>query len=148
MANTRRRVTRIHAQFTPYLLNVVVSRLNGPFQQFLHQRKLTLTHWRVLAFLVEGDGVPVTELADWTATDPSTLSRALLRMERDGLIERLGRAGDSRVVDVFVTDQGRLVFADVLPTALAMNRQALRGISIAEQKTFNGTLARILRNLA
>jgi DNA-binding MarR family transcriptional regulator len=128
-------------------LNVAVGRLNAPFQQFLHQKGFTLTHWRVLAFLVEHDGLPVRELALRTATDPSTLSRALLRMERNGLIDRLGRGKDSRVVEVYVTDQGRLAFAAILPTALAMNRAALRGICPSDQQTMIAVLEGMLRNL-
>ncbi len=136
-----------HARFLPYLLNRVTSRLNVDFQLELHRRGLTLTHWRVLAFLSERDGLPVTELAGMIAADQSTVSRALLRLEREGRIERRPAASDNRVVEVFITDAGRALFHDILPTALRLHQAAVRGIDARELAALSRTLTRILANL-
>jgi MarR family transcriptional regulator, organic hydroperoxide resistance regulator len=136
-----------HAAFLPYLLNRVTTRLNVEFQQELHRHLLTLTHWRVLAFLSERDGLPVTELAQFTATDQSTLSRALARMDRDGLITRRAGTRDSRVVQVFITGAGRDLFNTVLPQAMRLHRAAVRGLAPQQLELLAATLGRILVNL-
>lgn len=143
----RRREHPGHAQFVPYLLNRVTARLNAPFQQVLNQRQMTLTHWRVLAFLAEHDGLPVTLLADRTATDQSTLSRALMRMDSEGLVARRAHASDHRVIEVHLTPKGRALFDALLPEALAQHKHAVRGIPAAEVQALTATLSRILANL-
>ena len=67
-----------HHHFLPYLINRVTSFLNVEFQKVLDGYGLTLTHWRVLAFLAEQDGLSVSALADATVTEQSTLSNAAM----------------------------------------------------------------------
>lgn len=136
-----------HSSFTPYLLNVVTNRLNAGFQSELIRRRMTLTHWRVLALLSEQDGLPVTVLAERIATDQSTMSRALLRLEQQHLVARRTGARDSRVVQTFLTAKGKQQFEEILPIALGFAESALRGIDAAELASLHRTLGRILENL-
>lgn len=136
-----------HNAFLPYVINRVTSRLNVDFQAELRARDMTLTHWRVLAFLAETDGLGVSALADYTVTDQSTLSRALQQMERLGLVERRVPAHDNRYVEIHVTARGRALFAEILPIALALRDRALAGLSASEQENLLDLLRRVLANL-
>jgi DNA-binding MarR family transcriptional regulator len=136
-----------HARFLPYLLNRVTSRLNTGFQAELHRRGMTLTHWRVLAFLAEHDGLPVSALADMTATDPSTLSRALMRLDSQGCVSRRPGASDNRVVQVTLTAEGRRVFREIAPIAQRLHEAAIRGLAPEELDALGATLSKILANL-
>jgi DNA-binding MarR family transcriptional regulator len=136
-----------HNAFLPYVINRVTSRVNVDFQDGLRARSMTLTHWRVLAFLSETDGLGVSALADYTVTQQSTLSRALQQMERLGLVERRTQGDDNRLVRIQITAGGRALFADILPLALQLRDRALAGLSAAEQQTLLDLLQRVLLNL-
>jgi len=138
---------RGHNRFLPYLLNRVTNRLNADFQAALRRRGMTLTHWRVLAFLNETDRLGVSALADCTVTDQSTLSRALQQMERQGLVERLASAADNRFIEVHVTTRGQVLFADILPLAIELRDCALDGLADAERERLLDLLSHILDNL-
>lgn len=136
-----------HNRFLPYVLNRVTSRLNTDFQAALRHRGMTLTHWRVLAFLNETDGLGVSALADFTVTDQSTLSRALQQMERKALVERRPGAADNRFVEVHITATGRRLFADIVPLALQLRDRALDGLAADDREHLLDLLSRILDNL-
>jgi DNA-binding MarR family transcriptional regulator len=108
---------------------------------------MTLTHWRVLAFLNETDGLGVSALGDRTVTDQSTLSRALQQMERQGLVERLANSADNRFVEVHVTTRGKVLFAEILPLALQLRDRALDGLAEADRERLLDLLSQILDNL-
>ncbi|MEZ5659596.1 MAG: MarR family transcriptional regulator [Burkholderiaceae bacterium] len=96
-----------HGQYLPYLLNRVVSQINAPMQRALRRRGMTMTHWRVLGFLVERDGLIISELADRTVTDQATLSRALDRLEARQLVRREPCLVDSRQIRIHLCEAGR-----------------------------------------
>lgn len=136
-----------HSRFLPYLLNRATDLLNARFERELRRRRVTLTQWRVLAFLSEQEGLGVSALAERIATDQSTLSRALARMETSGWIQRRASAEDSRAVQVLLTARGFNLFARILPVALQLQQAALTGLSAAELDTLSHSLSRIAENM-
>lgn len=136
-----------HDRFIPYVLNRVVLKLNAGFQRELDTRGMTLTHWRVLAFLSRSQGLLITALAEATVTETSTLSRALVTMARRQWISRHPVASDSRAVIIRISDKGRALFEEVLAIALELERQALAGLSSPSLESMRNTLRRIETNL-
>lgn len=134
---------RPHSQFLPYLLNRVVSQINSPMQRHLRKRGMTLTHWRVLGFLRERDGLIISELADHTVTDQATLSRALDRLEERGWIERVVALSDSRQFEVHLTAAGRDQYEALAEHGQAVEAWALRKLSAQETNQLRETLDRI-----
>jgi DNA-binding MarR family transcriptional regulator len=55
----------------------------------------------------------MSELADGLRVDPSTVTRAIQRLEKAGLAERRPSLDDGRVVEVQITEAGRLQHASV-----------------------------------
>ena len=78
---------------------------------------LGLTHPQYLVMLALWESSPraLGALADELAMEPATLSPLLKRLEAQGLVTRARRAGDERVLDVGLTEDGR-----------ALRRKALR----------------------
>lgn len=118
-----------HGQYLPYLLNRVVSQINAPMQRALRRRGMTMTHWRVLGFLVERDGLIISELADRTVTDQATLSRALDRLEARALIRREHSMVDSRQIQIHLCDAGRREYHRLRRTAAEIEAWAFRDMS-------------------
>ena len=60
-----------------------------------------------LDLLSRRDERPMKELAARLRVEPSTATRAVQRLENDGLVERFTSPDDGRVVLVRITDEGR-----------------------------------------
>lgn len=133
--------------FTPYLLNRIVNRINSNLGEALKSTGITVPIYRVLAVLIAGDGRRVNELAVYTVIEQSTLSKILARMEAQALISRQADANDGRVVQIFITDAGRAAYDLVLPTALAHYQQAVAGLNSAERTSMVALLHRVLDNV-
>lgn len=58
----------------------------------------------------------MAELAQDIHLSQSALSRAITRLEKDGLVSRSTCDDDRRAIFVCLTDQGRQVYDDALPT--------------------------------
>ncbi len=130
--------------FIPDLLHRATVLFEAQFQPALRPRRLIPSAWRVLAALAQQDGLAVGELAARTATDQTTLSRVIMRMESGALVERRRRAQDSRYIDVFLLAKGRRQFGELLPAALALEQLLLARVAPAERELLRGLLRRML----
>ena len=72
---------------------------------------LGLTHPQYLVMLALWESSPrsLGELADELALEPATLSPLVKRLETQGLVARARRTDDERVLEVTLTDAGRLL---------------------------------------
>ncbi len=103
--------------------------------------------WRVLTLLGDRNPSTVTELSQRTVTKMSTITRILIRMEKDKLVERKSSPTDSRVTEVFITDKGRMVLEKLKVIAGRMYRTAFEGFSDSEINTMVQLLRRLRENL-
>ena len=66
-----------------------------------------------LDLLVNVESCRMGDLAEYLQIDPSTATRAVQRLIKDNLAERVKHGGDGRVVTVAATERGRKIHADV-----------------------------------
>jgi DNA-binding MarR family transcriptional regulator len=133
--------------FAPYLMNRIMGRYNAGFREELADLGLTTPKARALAVLSVVDAPLVGELAVYTVTEQSTLSRALDQLQAEDLIRREIDATDSRAVRVVITETGRTVFADLWPHMHDAQERMFRGISAQERQAFVATLQKMLVNI-
>jgi len=133
--------------FPPYLLNRIVNRINANLGDALKAIGASVQQYRVLAVLIAGNCRSINELAVYTVTEQSTLSKILDRMAAQGLIERQPNSKDGRVVEVCVTADGRAAYDRILPIALAQYEQAVDGLGDEERAQMVETLHRVLENV-
>ena len=93
------------------------------------------------------DGLTQSELARSLHVAPATVTIALQRMERIGLIERRSDQRDQRVSHVFLTDRGRSLRVNVEGNWSKLEEQMLVGFSSKEREVVRGYLLRIRANL-
>ncbi|MEM8811289.1 MAG: MarR family winged helix-turn-helix transcriptional regulator [Pseudomonadota bacterium] len=133
--------------FLPYLLNRIVNRLNRDLADDLKALGTPLQFYRVLAVLASGNASTVNDLAVYTVTEQSTLSRILFRMEEDGLIERQSDEADGRLVTIVMTEAGEAAYGDLLPIALRHYEQAFSVLSPDEHRQVLGAMRKVLENV-
>jgi DNA-binding MarR family transcriptional regulator len=133
---------------TPYLLNRLAERMNAELREVLRPFRLTLRHWRVLAFLAPSGPVPIVALARDALIPHSTLSRLCARMERSGLVRRSGgKTQDLRWANYELTKEGERLFRRVLSHIVALNERLLDGVPATQRENLDRQLARMLANL-
>jgi DNA-binding MarR family transcriptional regulator len=77
------------------------------YQPLLASLGLTYPQYLVMMVLWEEDGVRVSRLGERLHLDSGTLTPLLKRLEAQGLVARRRSGQDERVVEVFLTEQGR-----------------------------------------
>jgi DNA-binding MarR family transcriptional regulator len=94
-----------------YRLAVTAKLFDRKFVEILKAHSsLTLPQWRCVAQLGLAEPGTVRSLADGAAVDRAEVSRALARLERQGLVERRDNAADQRSPNFALTEQGRAVY--------------------------------------
>jgi DNA-binding MarR family transcriptional regulator len=66
-----------------------------------------------LELLVAVDSCRMGDLAEYLRIDPSTATRAVQRLIKDDLAERVQHPGDGRVVTIAATERGRRIHGEV-----------------------------------
>ena len=66
-------------RFEPFMINSLTRRFNGRLEKAFRGKRLTIHDWRLLATLANTQLNRPADIADYIATDPSTLSRMIDR---------------------------------------------------------------------
>ncbi len=135
-------------RYLPYLINRAGVSLAARFSTALRDAGIALQDWRVLAALRERDSQRLTELAQRTSIEVSTLSRLVGGLETAGLVSRSRDSGDARAIAIRLTAKGEQVTARLTPAAQQLEAAALAGLSEAEIAQLKNLLERIYGNLA
>ena len=133
--------------FAPYLMNRIMGRYNAGFREELAGLGLTTPKARTLAVLSVVDAPLIGELAVYTVTEQSTLSRALDQLQAEGLIRRETNPTDNRATRVSITEAGRQVFKTLWPHMHAAEERMFRDIPDPERQAFLATLQKMLVNI-
>ncbi|WP_330251227.1 MarR family transcriptional regulator [Nocardia sp. NBC_00565] len=82
------------------------------------QHDIGLSEFETLDRLIDADcgNYRMSDLANDIYLSQSALSRAVARLERDGLVSRSMCADDRRAIFVCLTEKGREVYESALPT--------------------------------
>ncbi len=135
-----------HGFFLPYLINKATTLMNSELQKFLDTKGLTLTHWRVLAFLVTQDNLTIGALAEATMTEQSTLSRSLRVLEEHGYLKRRSSKVDNRAAHVTLQDKGRKIYSAILSQALLLESAMTADVSATDIEVVRRVLLRVIDN--
>ena len=134
-------------QFAPYLMNRIMGRYNAALRDEMAGLGLTTPQMRALAVLSVRPDMLIGELAVYAVVEQSTLSRAVEKLARDGLVLRRQDDDDSRAVRVSMTAEGQSAFDRLWPHMAASYGRMFDGIDPEEQSAFVETLQKILRNV-
>jgi DNA-binding MarR family transcriptional regulator len=98
--------------------------------------------------LAAEEGVSQAQLANSLCLDASTVTKMLLRLERDGVIERRSDAEDARILRVYLTLHGKTLVQPVLDVWRQMEERITYGMSEAEVLLLRRLLLHIHSNLS
>lgn len=101
----------------------------------------------ILLRLREQEGMTHSELAEACAVEGPTISKALRRMEKAGLVERREDPADARVSRVFLTEEGKARCRAVDQIWFDLERRTVANLSMEERVLLRRLLLQVQRNL-
>ncbi|MEM1196201.1 MAG: MarR family winged helix-turn-helix transcriptional regulator [Pseudomonadota bacterium] len=138
------------AQFLPYQLSVASNAVSALIAERYRKRfGLKIPEWRVMAVLGDangngvGKGLTQRALTEATLIDKVAINRACKALEDRGLIARAPNEADGRSHIMVLTKEGQAIHREVLPLALATERELLDGFSKAEERRLRVMLERL-----
>ncbi|RYE90271.1 MAG: MarR family transcriptional regulator, partial [Myxococcales bacterium] len=90
-----------------FALHAASRAMTAAYRPLLAELDVTYTQYLVLLILWEEDGARVSRLGDRLALDSATLTPLLKRLEARGYVTRQRSQSDERVVEVFLTPEGK-----------------------------------------
>ncbi|HEY0286851.1 MAG TPA: MarR family transcriptional regulator [Pseudomonas sp.] len=128
--------------FALYSTSLMMTKVYKPLLQ-----ELGLTYPQYLAMMVlwERDGITVGDISVRLLTDPGSLTPLLKRLEADGLINRTRSKEDERVVQLYLTQQGKALQDKALTIPACI--LAASGISVQQLRDMQQDLIHLRGNL-
>ena len=96
-----------------FALYAATNAITRAYRSRLSHIGLTYSQYLVMMVLWEADGITVKSIAQQLHLDSPTITPLLKRLESAGFVNRQRNASDERVVNIFLTDAGRIIQARV-----------------------------------
>jgi MarR family transcriptional regulator for hemolysin len=106
-----------------------------------------MSHLPVLRALAGGRSLSQKDLAQLARVEQPTMAEMLVRMERDGVIERERNPDDGRGTLISLTRRSRARIPTAMVALLEGDHVAMDGLSDAEKTTLRQLLQRVVQNL-
>lgn len=130
-----------------YVINKTALALKNELGRRFKPYDITVEQWRVLNRLWEKDGLTQKELAEQIFKDQPNTTRILDKLQNKGIIRREASPDDRRAFIINLTDEGRMLRAQLLPVARRMGEDVFTGISEGEQQLLKVLLNKICANI-
>jgi MarR family transcriptional regulator, temperature-dependent positive regulator of motility len=125
--------------------NYLALRYNQPLYGWVEERYgLARVEFVVLYSLGLMEGVTASEIASSTAFPKNTMSRAVNRLVKLGLVTRVTGAQDRRSQPLSLSAAGRKLLDEALPRFVSLEQDMLQPLSLAERETLSTLMAKVV----
>lgn len=123
--------------FMPYRLAVLSERVSRRLSiEYGRTHGLSVAEWRVLVHLQRHGEVSVRDIHNCVNLEKPRVSRAVARLENAGLVQKLGKQSDGRLVAISLTGPGERALAEILPLVTEIEDRLMGQLSPSERETF------------
>ena len=123
--------------FLPYRLAVLSERVSRRLSvEYERSHGLGVPEWRVLVHLLRSGAVSVRDINNRVNLDKPRVSRAVSRLEADGLVRKAQGEDDARLVAISLTDKGRAALDEIIPAAQEIEARLTNAVSPDDLATF------------
>lgn len=119
--------------YLAFLLAKASHSVSSALHEQLRSKGVSIGTWRILAVL-SGGSRTVSELASMVLLNQSTLSKALDKLEQQGLVVRERDPSARRQVNLSITDEGEAFVVKMLPLMKSHERQSFAHLNSKEQR--------------
>jgi DNA-binding MarR family transcriptional regulator len=130
--------------FIPYRLSVASNAVSSRISQSYRRRfGLKIAEWRIIAILAEHPRMTPQFLGEATRMDKITVSRASAALLDRGLVEAADNPEDGRSHLLSLTHDGRQLYDEIAPQALAMEDRLVSALTADERAKLMELLTRL-----
>jgi DNA-binding MarR family transcriptional regulator len=130
--------------YLPYRLSVASNAVSGLIARAYQDRfGLTIPQWRLICVLAEDGRMTQGQVVTRTFMDKVTVSRAAQGLAARHLVDRTDNHTDGRSHVLTLTPEGRRLFAEVAPLALAYEAALIAGLAPEEVMLLRRLLGRL-----
>jgi DNA-binding MarR family transcriptional regulator len=130
--------------YLPALLAQASQLISSEFHKIVARNGFTVSEWRVLASLADGEPVTIGQLAQTAVTKQPTVTRLLDRMAAKGQVERLAHDSDRRITLVRITPVGKRLVSKLIPLAREHEQRVLEPFGLQRAEDLKSTLRRMI----
>ena len=130
--------------YLPYRLSVASNAVSGLIARAYEDRfGLTVPQWRVICVLTEDGALTQMQIVARTVMDKVTVSRAAQGLAKRRLVTRAENKADGRSHVLALTAEGRRLYAEIAPLAMAYEAALISGLSPEEVALLKRLLGRL-----
>lgn len=131
-------------EFLPYRLSVLSNNVSSLLASLYTEKfGISIPEWRTVAVLGEVPGLTSTQIATRVAMDKVAVTRAVQNLIEKQLVRRSSSQVDGRVSHLNLTRAGKRVYDDVVPTALAVEREIWGALAPKEKCYWDEMLSKM-----
>jgi DNA-binding MarR family transcriptional regulator len=132
---------------TLYLIKQVQYKTFLRLEAALQPLGVTTTQFRILTTLLYGEKRSSAELSRMFGVKPQTMIKQIALLEGNGLIERNLAKGSRRVLEVTMTEAGRVVLRACDAAATAVEAAIFASFEPGELKSFRALMQKVLAGM-
>ena len=102
---------------------------------------------KILNYLAENNGSIQKDIAQNCNIEPATVTSILATMERVGFVERRPNADDRRILNVYLTEKGKITQLKLQKAMYNIEKKCFKNFSEAEKKLIKSFFERMYNNL-
>lgn len=128
-----------------FRINYLALKFNVPVYGLIEERYgLVRPEYVVLYSLGLRDGIAAKDVVASTGFPKNTLSRAIQKLLRQGIIRRAASRTDRRSYVLHLTARGRRILDETVPPMVGRERTMLAGLTPGEQRQLSTLLAKLV----
>lgn len=109
---------------------------------------LSSDQWIILKRIYENEGINQRELAKSAYKEPASITRMLDILEKKAWVTRQNAPNDRRTYEMHLTPEGKTLVEQILPMAVDIRAQGVKGFSEEEITQFKGFLEKVFDNFS
>jgi len=131
-------------KFLPYRLSLLSNRISNDLARLYSDRhQLAVSEWRVVAILARHPKISARTICQYSAIDKVAVSRAVARLIGRCLVRKRPDPEDRRSTILSLSEAGKVLYRDIAPRVLALEKTLLGCFSVAEKRQFSQLLDKL-----
>lgn len=134
--------------FDTYLLNYLANSYVGPLLKVVESRYgLTRPEWIVIFCLSQHQDLNAQQISDVTGRAKSSISHAIILMEKKKLLQRLPDPIDGRRQVLQLTQSGKNAYENLVPVFVKREQEMLSCLTKTEKQTLRKLMVKMSGNI-
>ena len=131
-------------EFFPYQLTQLQAKVSDNIAEIYTGRfELSRQEWRVLASLGNGELLSAKQIGEQTNLEKMPASRAITKMQTQGLLVKSTDKTDKRSSLLKLTEQGLSIYQQLIPMVLEREQELLSVLSVQEKAQLNEIIEKL-----